>query len=207
MPWCPKCKTEYVDGIQICADCGMELVDELPLEKEDASIPPKEQPEKPKLVPAYVKKSERHEDMQSSGISFLVVAIIIAIVDLLLIFNVIVLQVSDSMRLIYILLMSVIALIFFLIGISSMRSAKKLKSEISSEDELDAEILHYFKQSFSLPPEQEFSDSEAGEPGENEVFFIRNEAILAQLNQQYRGLSEAYQDYICEKIYNELFPM
>lgn len=28
MPWCPKCKNEYRDGIRICADCGCELVEE-----------------------------------------------------------------------------------------------------------------------------------------------------------------------------------
>ena len=29
MPWCPKCKNEYREGIKICADCGTELVDSL----------------------------------------------------------------------------------------------------------------------------------------------------------------------------------
>ncbi len=28
MPWCPKCKTEYREGIVICADCKVELVEE-----------------------------------------------------------------------------------------------------------------------------------------------------------------------------------
>ena len=32
MPWCPKCKNEYMDGIIVCADCGTALVDELPRE-------------------------------------------------------------------------------------------------------------------------------------------------------------------------------
>ena len=32
MAWCPKCKNEYVEGVTICADCGIELVDELPKE-------------------------------------------------------------------------------------------------------------------------------------------------------------------------------
>lgn len=31
MPWCPKCKNEYVEGIKVCADCGCELVEELEL--------------------------------------------------------------------------------------------------------------------------------------------------------------------------------
>lgn len=29
MPWCPKCKNEYYEGIKACADCGSELVDSL----------------------------------------------------------------------------------------------------------------------------------------------------------------------------------
>ena len=29
MAWCPKCKSEYVEGIKICVDCGCELVDAL----------------------------------------------------------------------------------------------------------------------------------------------------------------------------------
>ncbi|MSS64004.1 hypothetical protein [Velocimicrobium porci] len=29
MPWCPKCKTEYRNGITVCTDCGTTLVDEL----------------------------------------------------------------------------------------------------------------------------------------------------------------------------------
>lgn len=29
MPWCPKCKNEYVEGIKVCADCGVALVDSL----------------------------------------------------------------------------------------------------------------------------------------------------------------------------------
>lgn len=29
MPWCPKCKNEYVKGIKVCSDCKVELVESL----------------------------------------------------------------------------------------------------------------------------------------------------------------------------------
>ncbi|MBN2542024.1 zinc ribbon domain-containing protein [bacterium] len=32
MPFCPKCKIEYVEGVKVCADCGEKLVDKLPEE-------------------------------------------------------------------------------------------------------------------------------------------------------------------------------
>lgn len=40
MPWCPKCRNEYVEGITTCAECGIDLVDELP-EEMDENMPVK----------------------------------------------------------------------------------------------------------------------------------------------------------------------
>ena len=35
MPWCPKCKSEYREGIKECADCKIPLMDELPPDSEN----------------------------------------------------------------------------------------------------------------------------------------------------------------------------
>ena len=48
MPWCPKCKTEYRDGvttcIKKCADCGLRLIDHKP---DGSEIFPVEQAPRP----------------------------------------------------------------------------------------------------------------------------------------------------------------
>ena len=36
MAWCPKCRNEYREGITICSDCGIPLVDEL---EDDSKVP------------------------------------------------------------------------------------------------------------------------------------------------------------------------
>ena len=33
--FCPKCRTEYKEGFTVCADCGAQLVEELPPEEPD----------------------------------------------------------------------------------------------------------------------------------------------------------------------------
>lgn len=35
MAWCPKCKNEYIEGILVCPDCEVDLVEELPKDSDE----------------------------------------------------------------------------------------------------------------------------------------------------------------------------
>ena len=79
--WCPKCKTEYIDGITKCADCGVDLVEELPatsyddlsgetreklshikaVEESKSTLNPKEGSTR------YIDKRSQYEEMKSSA--------------------------------------------------------------------------------------------------------------------------------------------
>lgn len=56
MPWCPKCKNEYVEGTKECADCGGALVETL-VERKAVIFGEKEQMEKLKKFLEYSKVS------------------------------------------------------------------------------------------------------------------------------------------------------
>lgn len=58
MAWCPNCKTEYREGIEVCADCGATLVDELVEEEERSTVAYIETEELAEKLVAYLNSSE-----------------------------------------------------------------------------------------------------------------------------------------------------
>ncbi len=42
MPWCPKCGSEFLDGVRKCSDCNVPLIDHEPTDEE--MLPPDPKP-------------------------------------------------------------------------------------------------------------------------------------------------------------------
>ena len=42
MPWCPKCGSEFLDGVRKCSDCNVPLIDHEPTPEE--MLPPDPKP-------------------------------------------------------------------------------------------------------------------------------------------------------------------
>ena len=68
MPFCPKCRTEYIPGIERCADCGEALVDELPKEDQEEEF----QLVKLHSFPGEVYANMVGEALEHKGIPYLV---------------------------------------------------------------------------------------------------------------------------------------
>lgn len=56
MPFCPKCRAEYVEGTVLCSDCQIELINELPPEDDVEMINWQVLQEIPNEVVGYVLK-------------------------------------------------------------------------------------------------------------------------------------------------------
>ena len=74
MPYCPECKSEYVDEVAECPDCEVELVDALPEEEDSIElnwVPLRSVPGKPyaEMVTEIFDKEEIPNFVKSDAIS------------------------------------------------------------------------------------------------------------------------------------------
>ena len=102
MPYCPKCDMEFVEGVTVCTDCGRplfpsreeamaaqkqeeEMAGELKSQALAAALTASEgnARETPR-VHAYVKKSQKREDLKSSAAAFAPVGAALAAASLVL---------------------------------------------------------------------------------------------------------------------------
>lgn len=150
----------------------------------------------------YRKKSERADDLKSSGEVLLVFGILGCVAMLLIDLGILPIRFGNRI------MMNVImfALFFFFIGfgIYSLKGARRFRAEASDEDALTERIYAWAKTYLtaeSIDAAAELEESDADEI----CFFKRTEAIRKKIADEFDGVDESYLDSLTENVYQELF--
>ncbi len=175
MAWCPKCKNEYREGITVCADCGIALVEnESDIyeaeQKNDATvmefgayeegcdgqsayeevISEKELQElrKQRVTPVYSYKSssEKAEDNRSSAWTLLFVGFVGLILMILGAVGILPLRIGNPYM--FYGVMSAIFLLFIVMGFVSMKNAKLFAKKAESENSLQDTVTKWCQENF-----------------------------------------------------------
>lgn len=221
MAWCPVCKCEYKDGITKCAECKVELVDALDAKNDEPMISQEEVEEAvqeiqevqetvtkmaPKQNGIYRGSKEMAGENKSSAYILLPVGILGIIALVLIWFDVIPLYTGTTSKIITSIVMGSLFVVFIVMGILSLKNAKKLDIEAAKEGDLSKEIMHYFSENFSAKlVDERIKDDQWDELPEEERYFKRIECIKECIINQFMNLDENYIDYMCDEIYTKFY--
>lgn len=232
MPWCPKCKNEYYEGIKVCADCGVELVDSLE-EWEKAQNEGKEEVEDADDFTANVRDAaadvrdaaaeekkeaeetfrgvyqnyeEKAADNKSSAYTLLGVGVIGMAAIILCFCDVIRLPLNESSRFMVLCILGALFLFFVIMGVVSMKNAGKYAKKAESEKELTKELEKWFIEYVTAEKIDDglFAEEEANF-SEEQKYFKRFDKMKELLSERFLNLNEGYMDRFLDKHYQDIF--
>ena len=231
MPWCPKCETEYREGILTCADCGSTLVDNLNYDKEESMIEPtflssedtavnemteeeaiafleeskKEAMERRKQLAEspglYIESAKKAQEFKSGGLSLLFVGGLGLIFILLILFGIIPLHMNLFSKYLIIGVMGSLFVLFIVMGFLSVKSYKKFEIKASEEDTLTQNLTSWVKENL----QKDQIDADIEEASEELLYFLRTEKMKEMITQKFLNLDAAFLDSFIDDIYPEIF--
>lgn len=232
MPWCPKCRNEYKEGYEVCADCGAHLVASLE-ELEDSSESKDcadfenlretdlednlemsdeakreifENIKKHRDFKPYVKAKDRAENYRSSAFALLLVGCLGMIFLILCVFGVVNLTISGGGRILAFVTMLIMFVAFILIGLKSYIVSKTIGELADAEDNNTANIEGYFKENCTCEDIDQLALTDEEEDLTDEIKYFKRIAVIKEIiTQKFGELDESYVDNETEVIYGILF--
>ena len=150
----------------------------------------------------YVSKESKKEETKSTAYSFLLVSVFGFIALILVATGVLPVGVADYMKIMLCMVMGGMLLIFFVIGIVSLRQLKTLGTQAEKENDLSSEIISWFTSTYSAKDIDESMDEEVFD---QDLYFKRYEIMTRFLSKQYPDLEETFLDHLVEELYGNLF--
>ena len=211
MPYCPKCRIEFLEGIETCSECGSSLVDELPegeevlvpdwdaMDEEERSLNAHKEAAQLRNAAStvYVKKADKFEDLHSTAVCFTVLGILGLV---FCIFNIIgIVRVYQNP--VQLTAMVIIFGIFLAIGISSYFRSKKVKEQISGEESLTKEINAWMEETITKELLNKLSDPSLSAEAN---FLQQSERIKEMIYQEFNieKDSDSYLEMLIDEFFN-----
>ena len=228
MGFCPKCGYEYKPGFTMCSDCGVELVDELPVENNETSEITADffmteaseavteaasdiasdsdgiAEKRPRSVRSstYVDPMERAENYRSGAVVLFLVGIIGVVALILMDLNIIPINFFGSSNYVVNIVMGALFAIFIAMGVNSMINYNKLKNKASTDDELRQRIYSWIDNEL----DKSILDENVSEEDNEEIkYFNRTQVLSDELSRRFDDLSDDFRDYIIEDLYDRIY--
>ncbi len=208
MAWCPKCKSEYREGVRVCADCGCELIEEEQYdEPEQLTFGAGElrEPQAKEMAEAvvYRNSSERAEDNRSSAWTLLIVGGVGLLVMIFGLMDVIPFRLGNPYM--FYGVMCTVFLLFIVMGVVSMRNAKIFAGKAESENTLRDAMTKWYQENLNKEKiEEGLVDEE--EVSDEILYFKRVQKMKDMFNHQFMNLDQVFlEHYIDEEVYDYFF--
>jgi len=225
MPWCPKCKTEYQEGFEKCADCGSDLVDELPEEEltedveneiegvgdafgeeEKVNLEDLSEEEIEELkdqirrnsepAKVYVSKADESRDMAQTSVTFLVFAGILIVLFVLGALDVIPWFSSIPS----VIVLGAMSVGCCLVGINAALRARRAQGKVGDEEKLKDKVKSWLDANFV---KEDIEEKFASVEPEELRYMKEAEYVKDELMKEIEGLDEALADTMVEEYFDE----
>lgn len=233
MAFCPVCKCEYKEGIVKCADCDTLLVDSLeekitlfaeePVDEEIKKIVPKDVLENKNInfldrdsdvaAVQVIKKAGVYRDSKelflenkSSAYMLLTVGIIGIIVLALICTDVIKIYFSLTSKIISGVVMGSLFVTFIVMGIATLKNAKKYGEKAKEEGDLTTKILDYCADNLTpMTIDRACKDEEWDALPEEMKYFKRIDFIKDFITGHFMNLEEDYVSFLVDEMYTTFY--
>ena len=226
MPWCPVWKNEYREGIKLCAECQVELVDHLEDETEQSAK--LEEQEKIARLHAMIEAAqEEAKDEELSGaepVSYrtyqnsavkaadnrtsayaLFFMGILGFIGVVLVFTGVipVFSATGTTRYFVCGVMGALFVLFIVFGVVSMRASKVLLVQAQSENSLLSELTKWCEKNLSAETVDDGLFEEA--MSEEQKYFKRTDKMKAIINDKFINLDQGLLEHFVDEYYQRLF--